>query len=207
MKAPISFAAIALSVLAMPALAQETPTPTPSPTINPVATANFPVTGDVPQLCVLGDPRFDNGQVSTNIAALVGRIVRIDKLVDPQTLSTRGTRAVIAVDAMCNYPFRVTVESENNGLWRQTTTTPTPAGFANAVPYLADLSWSDDGVRLDADATSRKPATAGFSSSIANSGQLTLALQILPGSTNALSQAPLVAGDYRDTITITVGPQ
>lgn len=193
----------ALLAAAGPALAQETDGTIP----DPISIAEFPVTGEVPDLCILGDPRIDGGGGSINIESVVGRIVRIDTLADPSSLSTRGTEANLVFDAMCNYPYQVSIESRNNGLWRQTTDTPTPVGFANAVPYLATVSWNEESAELDADARTRMPKAAGFSSLVANSGELGLKLRILPGTTNTLAEAPLVAGDYGDIITITLGPQ
>lgn len=186
-------------MISAPALAQVAP--------DPVAVATFPVTGEVPDLCILGDPRIDGGNASINIASINGRVIRIDTLADPTSLTTRGTEANLAFDAACNYPYAVSVESRNNGLWRQSADTPTPAGFANAVPYSATVSWNEKAVELDADARSRSPKAAGFTSLVANAGTLSLKLRILPGTTNVLANAPLVAGDYGDIITVTLGPQ
>lgn len=199
----ISLLTTALVMWAQPALAQDSGEALP----DPISIAEFPVTGEVPDLCILGDPRIDGGAASINVESVSGRIVRITSLSDPATLSTRGTQANILFDAMCNYPYRVSVESRNNGLWRQTTDTPTPVGFANAVPYYATVSWNEESAELDADAKSRSPKTASFSSLAANAGELGLQLRILPGTTNAVAAAPLVAGDYGDILTITLGPQ
>lgn len=198
---------IALTVIAtIPAFASAQ-TEDGGAAVDPVSVARFPVTGDVPDLCILGDARIDGAAATTNIQSITGRVIRIADLADVNTLSTRGTQATVAFDAMCNYPYSVTVESRNNGLWRQSTADTTPVGFANGVPYLAQVAWNDLSVQLDADAKNRGPKAAAFSSTTANDGTLRLQLNILPGTTNVAANAPLVAGDYRDTLTITLGPQ
>ncbi len=198
---PVRFApALLLMTYAMPAAAQVA-------AAAPQATSALPITGSVPDLCILGDPRLDTGSAALNVNALTGRILRIAALTDPTNLSTRPVRASLAFDAACNYPYTLTVASRNNGLWRQTIDTPTPNGFGNAVPYIADVTWQENSVRLNADATTRAPKSAGFSSATAAAGTIRIDFRVLPGATNALANAPLVAGDYTDTLTVTLGAQ
>ncbi|KAA9014342.1 hypothetical protein [Sphingobium limneticum] len=194
-----SLALMVASLVVTPAFAQSTS--------DPVSTATFPVTGEVPDLCILGDPRIDGSNASINIASINGRVIRIDTLTDPISLTTRGTEANLAFDAVCNHAYSVSIESRNNGLWRQSVDAPVPAGFANAVPYLASIAWNEKAAELDADARTRSPKAAGFTSLVANSGTLSLKLRILPGTTNIPANAPLLAGDYGDIITVTLGPQ
>lgn len=169
--------------------------------------SRFPVIGSSPELCQLGEPRISGGQPAVNVKTIIGRVLEIQELTDPKTLSTEGASVELAFDAFCNYPHRVTLSSENNGLFRQVAGGTPPLGFANAVPYRAELRWDDDSLLLDADALNRREARQDLSTSDPTSGPLLLRLRIIAGATNITTQAPLLAGEYRDTITITVGPQ
>ena len=192
--------ALALVATAAPLSAQTT-------VVDSAANLRYPVTGDVPDLCLIALPTLASGAPAINIRSTTGNVVAIEALTDDRTLSTNASDVTLAFAAVCNYPYRVTVTSANNGLWRQSADTATPVGFANAVPYLAEMGWDENTARLDADARSRQPKQAGFASDLPSASTLTLRLRVLPGTTNTTAGAPLIAGDYRDTISITVGPQ
>lgn len=187
-------------IAAGPALAQTTATDGSSQ-------SDFPVTGDVPDQCLIGDPGLAAGAPAINIRSTSGQVVSIDELANAESLSSNGTDVTLSFDAVCNFPYRVTLTSQNNGLWRQSTATPTPVGFANAVPYLAEIAWDESSAMLDADARSRQPKDAGFAPGQPSASGLSLRLRVLPRTTNVTANAPLVAGDYRDVLTITLGPQ
>jgi len=172
----------------------------------PEARLDFPVIGRVPQLCILGAPEISSTGGSVNVLSLSSNLLRIEQLTNPETLSTEATRAEVALPAVCNASHRVSVSSRNNGLWRGTASEDAPDGFASAVPYRATVEWGDERVTLLANAEMRVESNAQLSSS-AEAGRLLLVLDILPGETNTLQQAPLVAGIYTDTLTITVEPE
>lgn len=169
--------------------------------------ADFSVEGFAPQICAI-----QNGQVAegspVNFLGLNGTTLQIDKLVDPSTLSTRGASVEIDFPAVCTYPHRISLESQNNGLWRRAAGTGTaPQNFADGVPYTAQLEWSDVNRRLEADTTTRTTRTLTASVDQAAEGFVKLTLTVLPGASNLRTGAPLVAGVYEDTLRVTVEPQ
>lgn len=88
------------------------------------STSDFSVEGFAPQICAI-----QNGQVAegspVNFLGLNGTTLQIDRLVDPTTLATRGASVEIDFPAICSYPHRITLESQNNGLWRRSAGTGT----------------------------------------------------------------------------------
>ncbi len=194
-------AILIFALSATPLLAQGTGVPEGG------AQEDYPVIGSVPDNCQLGEPIFSSENPPVNVQTLTGRIVTIDELMDRDTLSTQATSVELAFAGFCNFPHRIVVESDNNGLFRQSAGNSVATGFANAVPYSAELRWADETIRLDADALTRRQVrgAANFTDPVA--GSLLLRLQIQPGATNVTTEAPLLAGEYRDVIRITVGPQ
>jgi hypothetical protein len=148
-------------IMAFPAAAQ---TSIASP--DPVSTVRFPVRGTVPDQCILGEPTVSGAGSAINIRSVAGRVVTIESLADTQTLSTRGTAVTLTFAALCNYPYIVTLTSQNNGLYRQSAAATAPPGFANAVPYFAEIAWDGNARTLDADAKSRTPKIALLSSDL-----------------------------------------
>ena len=107
-----------------------------------VATGNFVVAGNVPQVCTMERGRVRTGGI-VNFVGLDGSTLRISQLVDPNTLAARPSSVTVTFDAVCNFPHAVRIESENNGLW------PTDGrmssdigGFAYALPYTARIQWA-----------------------------------------------------------------
>jgi hypothetical protein len=141
---------------------------------------------------------------TSNASELSASEVRIVDLVDQATLSTRAASATIGVEAACNYPHRVTIRSQNNGLRRATTSTG--AGIASAVPYTANLNWGDVGLSFFADGLSESQQERNVETTGAVSGQLVVEIKIIAGATNLGPNRPLGAGEYSDVISIEVGP-
>lgn len=169
---------------------------------------DFPVIGSVPELCALGEPTVSNTSAPINVRTIIGRVVEIEEMMDPATLSTQAASVEIAFEGYCNYPYEMSLSSDNNGLYRQLAGgVGVPVGFANAVPYFAELRRDDDIIRIDANALSRREVRDSFSGAEPSASPLILRLQVMPGATNITTQAPLLAGEYRDTIRITVGPR
>lgn len=190
-----------LALSAAPAVAQSTGIPEGG------AREDYPVIGSAPEFCQLGEPTFSSENPPVNVQTLTGRIVTIDELMDSDTLSTQATSVELAFAGFCNFPHRIAVESDNNGLFRQSAGNSVATGFANAVPYSAELRWADETIRLEADALTRRQVRGAADFTDPAVGPLLLRLQIAPGATNITTEAPLLAGEYRDVIRITVGPQ
>lgn len=181
-----------LSLSAAPALAQQSRT--------------FEVTGSAPQVCTVNQPRLSTGSL-LNIRSLNGDSLQIDRLVDPRTLSTNGASAEVSFDAICTVPHRIVLESRGNGLWRNNASGGRSPGFADGVPYSAEIVWGGVRERFEATAVSRGSNSRISDVAEAAVGELRLALAIQPGASNGALNAPLLAGVYSDTLTITLEPQ
>lgn len=187
-----------LFILALPAAAQAQST---------TVTNDFAVNANVPGICTIGVPLVAAGR-QINFRGLNGTTLQIDQLVDPATLSTRAASVEVRFDAVCTFPHRIAVETQNNGLWQTSERNGgPPEGFGNAVPYRADISWADENVRLNADAGVRRVAENSVAVGAANIGEILLRLEIDAGATNERANAPLLAGVYGDTLRITLEPQ
>lgn len=164
------------------------------------------VTANAPQVCAVQQPVLTQGAL-VNFQALDGTNLRIDRLADPATLTTAAASAAISFDAVCNYPHRIVLESQNNGLWRTTAGAPAPTGFADAVPYSAQLTWGTINNTLRADATARRLNTDSIPVGSPTAGKIVINLTIQAGDSNLHANAPLIAGIYGDTLRVTVEPQ
>ena len=166
---------------------------------------DFDVVATVPSVCALDAPTLSGGP-SINFRGLNGTTLEVDQLADPRTLATRAASARVTFAAVCSFPHTLVLESESNGLWRGIGAVA-PSGFADAVPYDAELTWGPVRERLRADAISRRINQLNISVDEAVSGEVIVDLDIQAGASNARANAPLIAGSYQDTIRITLEPQ
>lgn len=170
------------------------------------AARTLTVTGNAPQVCAMQTGRIRTGSLN-NVSGIDGDTLRIVELADPQTLAARASSATIAFAAVCNYPHRLRIESQNNGLWPTDGRAGAATGFATAVPYTARLQWGATSGALDADARVRRLAEQRITVDDATAGDVQLRLEILAGASNLDARAPLAAGAYGDTIRIFLEPQ
>jgi hypothetical protein len=170
------------------------------------AAATYRVIGSVPQVCTVSDPQLLAGVAPINVSSLTAQAITITDLVDSRTLAVNAASFGVGFNAFCNYAHRLIVESQNNGLWRQDLT-PAAQGFADAVPYTAEVRWGGTDNTLQANAAVRQITDLSVPVNNPASGQIELRVQILSGASNALSYAPLLAGAYSDIIRVTVEPQ
>ena len=171
------------------------------------ATSSFAVNASVPGACAVGAPLLAAGR-QVNFRGLNGTTLQIDTMVDPTTLSTNAASVEVRFEAVCTFPHRLKVETQNNGLWQTIERgANAPEGFGNAVPYRADIIWADTNLRLNADAGVRRIADNSVFVAGAGIGDLLLRLEIDAGATNERANAPLLAGTYGDTLRITLEPQ
>ena len=188
--------AAASLLMASPATAQTSPN-----------SQDMPVTGSVPQLCSLQPGRIAAGGLN-NIAGLDGDTLRIIQFTDPSTLTVRSASATITFDAVCNFPHSVRIESQNNGMWPvDSRVSDKPAGFAYAVPYVADISWGPVSAQFDANAKVRAANQQVIAVSNPVAGEFTVRIRIEDGASNVETRAPLVAGTYVDTVRIFLEPR
>ena len=177
--------------IAMPAVAQETSTVT--------------VVGAAEDQCVLGQPGLGAGPVE-NFNSPSGAVFVVSQLTDPLTLTTRAAQLSLELEAMCNGPHRLTVASENAGLWR-TGVSIGAAGFGSAVPYRVQLAWAAENRSLIAEAASRQVVDWELLVGRPNAGDVLLDFIIDAGATKAGTGAPLLSGTYSDVLTVTVDSQ
>lgn len=182
-------------------------TPAQAQTAARLDAREFPVTGNTPQVCTL-----DRGTIRTgsliNFNGLDGDTLRIQQLTDPSTLSARAANATITFEAVCNFPHRIRIESQNNGLWPTDGRMSSDAeGFAYALPYLARVSWGDRNGELDADAKIRRLADNHFNIDQATAGEMQLQIIVQAGASNVRNNAPVLAGAYGDTLRIFLEPR
>ena len=198
--------AVTTAGLAGPALAQETGGSGTGGSSPDAVTREYPVQGNAPRFCAVGTPTLST-TVSNNVRNLAGGVVTIDTLADPNTLTTRAAEFGILLDAVCNYAHRLTITSENNGLWRDPVAGSVPAGFAGAIPYEARVDWAGDQTILRAEAEARREQAETALVSLPNAGSMLIDVAITAGATNKATNTPLLAGTYRDTIRVTIEPQ
>jgi hypothetical protein len=171
------------------------------------STRTMGVSANAPQVCAVQAPQLAAG-AQVNFRGLNGTTLQIDRLVDPTTLSTNAASVEIAFEAVCNYPHRITIETRNNGLWQTSERPATPAsGFGYAVPYTATVRWGASNLQLNADAKVRRIQDRSLRIDQPSSGSILLRLEIQPGASNGSQNAPLLAGYYGDTLSLTVEPQ
>lgn len=191
--APLS---VLIALAAQPACAQSA-----------VATQALPVTGSAPQICAIAEGYLQASQL-VNFNGLSGDTLQITQLLDQQTLAARPASATLSFSAVCNYPHQIRIESQNNGLWptdgRLAASAP---GFASALPYDANVTWSDRSGTLRTDAIVRGSREQRITLDQAAAGTLTLRLAIAAGASNNGSNTPVLAGVYGDTLRIFLEPR
>src|SRR5687768_252689 len=84
--------------------------------VAPVA-RSMPVSASAPAVCAIQEASLAGGG-QINFRGLSGNSLHIDHLVDPVTLGAAAASANVKFDAVCNYPHRIKIEAQNNGLWQ-----------------------------------------------------------------------------------------
>lgn len=165
------------------------------------------VSANAPPVCVIANQSSQRIRPLVNTTAAGSAAVQITALVDVGTMSTAAAQVEVSFDAMCNFPHRLNVASENNGLFRSANAAAPPSGFGSAVPYTADVRWGDQTLAFNANAKIRSRFEDRLLIGQPASGAIVLAFNVLPGATNAQNGAPLASGIYSDILTLTVEPQ
>jgi hypothetical protein len=106
------------------------------------------------------------------------------------------------VSSTCNSPSKVVLTSQNGGL-KDATPTPVSSGsFVNRIDYSAIAIWGlVSAGALVTTGTAGQSAQTGTTTS-ASTGNLQVAFSLLTLSTN-----PVLAGDYSDTLRVSLEPQ
>lgn len=171
------------------------------------AARNLPVAGNTPQVCAVQGGQAQAGQL-INFRGTDGDSLRVVELLDPSTLAARGARATVDIAAVCNFPHRVRLESQNTGLWPvEGAVASENPDFATALPYRARLEWADRSGELEADAKVRRTTDWRADIDEPAAGEMTLAIEIDEGASNTQIGAPVLAGAYGDTLRIFLEPR
>lgn len=171
------------------------------------ASREMPVTGRTPQVCALQDGRIQAGGL-VNIAGTSGATLQIQQFVDPQTLAARAASATVDFDAFCNFPHNVRIESQNNGMWpTDGRVSASTQGFAYAVPYDAKVRWGGSNTTLNTTGKVRQITQQSVTIDQPAQGTFELRIEIAEGASNVENKAPVLAGDYADTLRIYLEPR
>lgn len=172
-----------------------------------VQSQSLTVAGSTPQVCTLAQGDLRTGQL-VNFRGTDGDTLRVLQLIDPKTLAAQSARATVMMGAVCNFPHRVRVESQDNGLWPvEGPLAPTTPDFATALPYRVSFDWADRTGLLEADARVRRAHETRADVDTPAVGDLTLTIEMDAGASNTLIGAPVLAGVYSDTLRIYLEPR
>lgn len=189
MKHIAALVALPLAVLAVPAFAVEA-----SPASDNDS-ATVTVTGNVANLCILGDPSLPNvdvGQMVNTSGANVGKIATI------------GNQTVNLPNSFCN--FAGTQVGVTTSALLGPAGTP-PASFSRAVNYTATASgWAaaDAAATSGADFDGSTPSATGTGGT--QNGPKLNTIVVTLSSFTVPENRLLVAGQYDGTVTVTLGP-
>lgn len=168
---------------------------------------SFPVNGNAPQVCSIQPAKLQAGEL-VNFRGLDGDTLQIEELTDQRTLAARPASVTVSFDAVCNFPHRVRIESQNNGLWPTDGSMSTQAqGFAYALPYRTRIDWGSASGNFLADAKVRRLVEERVNVNAATAGVLSLRIEIDAGASNVQTNAPVLAGVYGDTLRIFMEPR
>lgn len=188
-------ASLQIAIWSVPSLAQED------------ASETLGVSGSAPQVCTIASGRFRTGEL-LNFVGADSDTLRVIELLDPRDLSARAARATISFEAVCNFPHRVRLESQENGLWPVSgPLSPDQGGFATALPYAVSLNWADRAQLLETDAKIRRQRVTFAEIDEPAVGDMTVAISLDAGASNTQSGAPVLAGAYSDVLRIYLEPR
>lgn len=185
MRLPIVLTGILLAT-PVPALAQATDTDQ----------GQVAVDARVAPLCILGDPSratVDLGQIAATSGLRVGR------------LAVLPDQQVVLPDSFCNFAGTV-VTAEVDALVEQATGTP-PANFAKAVNYTATVNgWAASPAAATSSAGTGGTPLTGTGTSAVRTLPHVADIGVTLSSFTAPGDLRLVAGTYRGSVRVTLGP-
>lgn len=180
-------AILTVAVLALPASAQ-------AQELNR-ASQRLEMAAEAPVACVISQPVVGN-QSNASFAATSTSSgqVNITQLVDAQSAQPRASSIELSLPVVCNASHRVRVTSTNGGL-RRAGATGRSGGFQEYLAYQVGIDWSGQTVDFS---TANNNATLDASQPA--KGTLVIRIATPAGG------APLVAGQYSDSIVLEVQP-
>lgn len=163
------------------------------------ATATLELRAVQPSICQLSSVPAASSLANVSIAnRTTGETQLAVALVDPQTGAASPSVARLTFDMTCTGPHRVTVRT-GGGLRNTTGVAPASGDFRSDVAYSVQTFWA--GRSANGEAAGAQSSNAVLAQSAGESGQLVVDINIPGGG------APLIAGEYRDTIFVEVGAE
>lgn len=123
-----------------------------------------------------------------------GGTVAITAFADPETAQANPVSVQVEIPVICNSAHEVSIRSANGGMLRSGGTTGDVGGFIQFLPYAVQLDWVGQSL------TGQSDAQGPLSLIVPKAGQGLLMVDIAIAG----SGAPLVAGDYADTLQIEI---
>lgn len=151
---------------------------------------NVTVTGTVPPLC-----NWTAGGADATWM-LSGFVDSNDQIVETPRTSDIGIMS-------CNQPAKISLKTDNGGLKNTKDANASCAGGGNSycVNYMATADWNDATITYTTVGATNASVTSSLST---RGGAHAVALTITPKK--PASNVPLVAGDFLDTLTVSVSP-
>ena len=181
----------AIALAAAPAGAQEAP----GAGIDTAGRQQFEIAGLASPACAIGSGTSVGG---TNAAfqpdGATGGTVQITMLADPDTALGNAAEVRVVVPVICNSAHAIGVTSTNGGLLRDGGSRSPLGGFLQFLPYQVAYAWAGQDVAGRSD----DPAALDLEVAAPGRGNLEVAISLAP------TEAPLVAGNYDDTLLIAI---
>ncbi len=181
---------VGLAVLALPTIAWATD-------------QNINLTASVPKFCKFDSVQPISGDVNIGTTSLGIASSTVNIL---NAASATGLMQDFAftfnATATCNAPSQLVISSINGGM-KDATPTPVSSGvFLNRIDYLASAKWA--GSAAAAITTSGTPVTSSPPRLVSSAKTGSVVVDV---TANLNTSAPLAAGDYTDTLRISLTPQ
>lgn len=150
-----------------------------------------------PVACVISQPTVGNqSNASFTATGNSSGQVNITQLVDAQSAQPRASAIELSLPVLCNASHRIRISSANGGLLRTGATGRGRGGaFQEFLAYQVGLDWSGQSVILNSNTNN-----ANINASQPAKGSMTIRIATPAGG------APLVAGQYSDSIVVEVQP-
>lgn len=185
----------------------------------PAASAeNINLTGNAQAICSLPDAWETRTNIGGSLGTFVGTTWTIPSTGFATAAGLPNVTGEIALritgPAYCNTPHTISLTSAN-GFMTNTSAAPVPNGFSNRRQVKYDAHWADDSLtgtarRVGPGIVDWIPTAPGQSKQAvwagAIPGQANFDIRLSVRRTDGTPDVPLVAGDYSDTVTVTVSP-
>jgi hypothetical protein len=173
------------------------------------------VGGSAPAICQLPvNWSFVSGAAGANGSQFAGQVWTIPEAALADNSPAAAEYAIrVRGTGFCNASHTITVQSARGGLTAGATGSAAPTGFANRRPLRYEAYWSDAGsnaygpkAMISTATIPGQSATANYvvSGTLAPPGDRTFDVRI--GMARPALGRPLIAGEYSDTLTVTLSP-